>query len=126
MAAAGYKTHGFGKWDAGMATLDHTPKGRGYMTSMIYFHHANDYWTSKCGTCQGPDDQTATGGAGQYQPVDLWKVLAEDSLDNEYVEGPAQGYNNICGNASTNDDSNTPGGHPDSCTQISLLSIFRV
>ena len=28
-----------------MATPDHTPKGRGYDSSLIYFHHANDYWT---------------------------------------------------------------------------------
>ena len=26
----GYKTHQVGKWDAGMATVDHTPHGRGY------------------------------------------------------------------------------------------------
>lgn len=35
-----------GKWDAGMATDDHSPHGRGYDTSLLYFHHANDYWTS--------------------------------------------------------------------------------
>jgi arylsulfatase B len=29
MSAAGYKTHMFGKWDAGMASPDHTPHGRG-------------------------------------------------------------------------------------------------
>ena len=40
MSAAGYKTHMFGKWDAGMATVDHTPHGRGYQTSLHYFHHA--------------------------------------------------------------------------------------
>ena len=34
MAAAGYQTHMFGKWDVGMATPDHTPHGRGYMTAM--------------------------------------------------------------------------------------------
>jgi hypothetical protein len=28
MKEAGYTTHQVGKWDAGMATLDHTPKGR--------------------------------------------------------------------------------------------------
>jgi len=51
MAAAGYKTHAFGKWDAGMATKDHTPLGRGYMSSMHYFHHCNDYWTGITGGC---------------------------------------------------------------------------
>jgi hypothetical protein len=33
-----------GKWDAGMATPEHTPRGRGYDTSLIYYHHDNDYW----------------------------------------------------------------------------------
>jgi hypothetical protein len=41
LKAAGYATHMVGKWDAGMATADHTPAGRGYDTSLIYFHHAN-------------------------------------------------------------------------------------
>lgn len=40
MKAAGYATHMAGKWDAGMATQDHTPQGRGYDTSLNYFHHA--------------------------------------------------------------------------------------
>ncbi|XP_065188415.1 arylsulfatase B-like [Sycon ciliatum] len=42
---AGYESHQVGKWDAGMATPDHTPKGRGFKTSLGYFHHDNDYWT---------------------------------------------------------------------------------
>ena len=42
LKSAGYATHMVGKWDAGMATPDHTPKGRGYDSSLIYFHHAND------------------------------------------------------------------------------------
>jgi arylsulfatase I/J len=46
LSAAGYSTHMAGKWDAGMASPDHTPHGRGYDTSLLYFHHANDYWTS--------------------------------------------------------------------------------
>lgn len=33
------------KWDAGMATPDHTPEGRGFETSFGYFHHANDYYS---------------------------------------------------------------------------------
>ena len=40
-----------------MATPDHTPEGRGYDTSLGYFHHANDYWTEK---------------VGQY--TDMWKT----------------------------------------------------
>ena len=52
MKAAGYATAAVGKWDAGMATSDHTPEGRGYEQSLIYFHHANDYWQYTCGSCK--------------------------------------------------------------------------
>lgn len=44
LRAAGYRTAMVGKWDAGMATPDHTPHGRGYEEWMGYFQHANDYW----------------------------------------------------------------------------------
>ena len=44
---AGYRTHQIGKWDVGMATREHTPKGRGYDTSFGYFHHDNDFWTER-------------------------------------------------------------------------------
>lgn len=63
MRAAGYATAAVGKWDAGMATLDHTPKGRGYDQSLIYFHHANDYWQYTAGTCA----PAATGLTDQDQ-----------------------------------------------------------
>ena len=53
MKAAGWATAAVGKWDAGMATTDHTPEGRGYDQSLIYFHHANDYWQYTCGGCDG-------------------------------------------------------------------------
>ena len=36
LKGAGYRTAFFGKWDAGMATPDHTPRGRGYQESMSY------------------------------------------------------------------------------------------
>lgn len=38
---ASYATHQIGKWDAGMATADHTPRGRGYDSSFGYFHHVS-------------------------------------------------------------------------------------
>jgi len=44
MLEAGYRTHMVGKWDAGMATPEHTPQGRGYETWLGYFQHANEYW----------------------------------------------------------------------------------
>eukprot|EP00441_Pelagodinium_beii_P033851 CAMPEP_0197639640 /NCGR_PEP_ID=MMETSP1338-20131121/14202_1 /TAXON_ID=43686 ORGANISM="Pelagodinium beii, Strain RCC1491" /NCGR_SAMPLE_ID=MMETSP1338 /ASSEMBLY_ACC=CAM_ASM_000754 /LENGTH=679 /DNA_ID=CAMNT_0043212397 /DNA_START=62 /DNA_END=2101 /DNA_ORIENTATION=- len=45
----GYKTYYVGKWDAGMATPHHTPRGRGFDESFMYFQHANDYWNKKTG-----------------------------------------------------------------------------
>jgi len=62
---AGYKTHLFGKWDAGMATPHHTPQGRGYDTSLNYFTHKNDLWTqveqqSSCSPKLGIVDLWAT------------------------------------------------------------------
>ena len=42
-----------GTGDAGMATPDHTPHGRGYMTALHYYHHANDYYTSVTNDCSG-------------------------------------------------------------------------
>ena len=61
MKLAGYATHQVGKWDAGMATPDHTPKGRGFDTSFGYYHHANDYYT-----------EIAGGGCHGQKIVDLW------------------------------------------------------
>ena len=40
MKEAGYATHQVGKRDACMATPDHTAKGRGFDSSLNYFHHA--------------------------------------------------------------------------------------
>ena len=51
MKDAGYATHQVGKWDAGMATPDHTPQGRGFDSSFGYYHHDNDYYTERVGAC---------------------------------------------------------------------------
>ena len=50
-----YATHQVGKWDAGMATLKHIPKGRGFDSSFGYFHHDNDYYTEVAGSCNKTD-----------------------------------------------------------------------
>ena len=63
---AGYATHQVGKWDAGMATPDHTPLGRGFDSSLGYFHHANDYYTETAGNCN------STAHKGRI--VDLWET----------------------------------------------------
>lgn len=44
MRQAGYKTAFYGKWDVGMATVDHTPPGRGFQDSLYFYHHANNYY----------------------------------------------------------------------------------
>ena len=62
-----------------MATPSHTPHGRGYMTAMHYFHHANDYYTSVTGDCRG------TG------VVDLWQT----NIDRPNFQGPAHMYSKM-------------------------------
>lgn len=76
LASVGYRTIQSGKWHCGLATADHTPKGRGFQDSITYLDGANDYWTS-------------TISAGSYaancpgQLTDLWAS-----------DGPAYGQNN--------------------------------
>ena len=74
MKAAGYATHQVGKWDAGMATPDHTPAGRGFDTSFCYYHHDNDYYTELAGSCNYNHHQVNL--------TDLWTT-----------DGPGAGYN---------------------------------
>jgi arylsulfatase B len=76
LKTAGYATHMVGKWHAGMASMDHTPAGRGYDTSLGYMAAANDFWT------QVPDDSVAHCPAFGAM-TDLWKT-----------NGPATGLNN--------------------------------
>lgn len=45
LSSAGYSTHYAGKWDAGIATPDHTPQGRGFSTSLSFAEHMVDSWT---------------------------------------------------------------------------------
>ena len=104
MAAAGYSTAAFGKWDAGMATPDHTPFGRGYMQAMNYFHHANDYWTFTTGGCPKPPTPAPAPGP----------VFKCDG-----------GLKNVCLGSSPD----VPGGHAftktpeDCCAHCSTLSM---
>lgn len=41
LRSAGYRAYASGKWDIGMGTQRHTPKGRGYEACLIYWHHSN-------------------------------------------------------------------------------------
>ena len=54
-----------------MATPQHIPRGRGFSDSLVYFHHENDYFTRRQGSCtvntSDPEQPT------QHLPcVDLW------------------------------------------------------
>lgn len=91
MRKAGYATHMVGKWDVGMATAEHTPAGRGYQSSLVYFNHDTDCWTfsatrSPCFIGHG----TATAAWSRYYFTDLW----EHSSDISYPGQPAVQYLN--------------------------------
>ena len=45
LAEAGFRSHVVGKWDAGASTAAHTPAGRGFNGSLVYFEHMNYYYT---------------------------------------------------------------------------------
>jgi len=81
LAAAGYATHQIGKWDVGMGSNDHTPRGRGYSSSLIYFFHENDYWDDTSYFTCGADGNSTT-------IVDLWEH------DANGTEGGARTLNN--------------------------------
>ena len=57
-----------------MATVDHTPHGRGYDTSLGYFCHANDYWNEQVGPLidmyRETERTTWAGPAPSYLPTD--------------------------------------------------------
>ena len=75
---AGYVTAMAGKWHAGMAVPEQTPRGRGYETSLHYFDAANNYWDSAyLQPCAYPTP------ADNFTARDLWNTT-----------GPARGLNN--------------------------------
>ena len=85
-----------------MATAEHTPLGRGWNKSLIYFHHMTDWWTSVyTDGGVGPWDGNKQEGTigyfpecvaavpqhnASFRPVDLWETFANGN------EGPANGY----------------------------------
>jgi len=79
MKLAGYKTHLVGKWDAGMATPTHTPKGRGYDTSLNYFDHGNWGWTKK--QWEGSEKNHSVPHPGRF--YDLWDTTTPKYERNE-------------------------------------------
>ena len=83
MKQGGYDAHFAGKWDVGMATWDMTPRARGYDSSLFYFHHDNDYWTSRVRA----SDRVLDCPGKSNELVDLWRQDAS-------YDGPARGLNN--------------------------------
>lgn len=81
MTRAGYETHFYGKWDAGMATGRHTPMGRGYAHSLAYWGHGNDMWNFENGVICGQDP---------VQEKVLIKELWEDDGPAWHLENDAR------------------------------------
>eukprot|EP00118_Oscarella_pearsei_P025457 m.308219 g.308219 ORF g.308219 m.308219 type:complete len:548 (+) comp43581_c0_seq1:478-2121(+) len=81
---AGYATHHVGKWDAGFATTVHTPLGRGFDTTLGYFHHQNDYYTENTGDCIGHGNVTDlwmnTGPAVHLKGTDYEENLFKEQV----------------------------------------------
>ena len=96
MKAAGYATHQVGKWDAGIATLDHTPKGRGFNSSFGYFDHNNDYYTETTLPCRrhGPMidlwdfDHPANTSNGTGYEEHLFAMRVMDIVNNHDPSTP--------------------------------------
>jgi len=79
MKELGWQTHVVGKWDLGMATFDHTPEGRGFDSSLIYYEHKVDYW----------DESLAQSSCANYGPtiIDFW------GHNSTTPQGPARDLN---------------------------------
>jgi arylsulfatase B len=79
LASAGYIGHFIGKWHIGMATTAQTPRGRGFRTSLGYFHSFNDYFT-----------QQRAEGCDGVPYVDLWDT--DHPAVHLNASGPEGGY----------------------------------
>lgn len=95
MKRGGYATHFAGKWDCGMATPRHAPRGRGYDTSLHYFHHMEDYWQNWFEGKDGITDfwPNCKKKFPHQRPRDLW-------LSNGTYDGPANDLINMTSNCS--------------------------
>lgn len=89
-----------GKWDVGMATPEHTPRGRGYDSSLSFFYHCNDYYNFTVDddfgagphSCRemnnNPHGKSPSDLSMDESIVDLWVSVTGGA------EGPAWGINN--------------------------------
>eukprot|EP00035_Acanthoeca_spectabilis_P010048 m.177424 g.177424 ORF g.177424 m.177424 type:complete len:301 (+) comp14910_c0_seq2:438-1340(+) len=113
MKRGGYSTHFFGKWDCGMATMEHTPRGRGYDTSMHYFHHMEDYYQNWFQNSNGNTkffEGCSAAAGGDIWLRDLW--IANATYEGPFIEGTNKsdacsvGVYDLCGIPDY-----APGGH---------------
>lgn len=102
MRGGGYQTNFYGKWHVGLATPSHSPAGRGFEQSEIYFDGANDFFTQIGETCGG---QSVT---------DLW--ITGNGTTNPYG-APAFGLNNSWECSQTN--------QPPSCVYEDTMFVNR-
>ena len=102
MRGGGYQTNFYGKWHVGLATPSHSPAGRGFEQSEIYFDGANDFFTQIGETCGG---QSVT---------DLW--ITGNGTTNQYG-APAFGLNNSWECSQTN--------QPPSCVYEDTMFVNR-
>lgn len=136
MKQGGYATHMIGKWDAGMATPQHTPIGKGYDSWMGYFQHANDYWQeglplSSTGTidvCQNRFvdfslyNATYRGGVSREirQELGCDRKNLHLQVPNIRPQVNATGCGDFAGNVGSNSCL------PDSCYEEALLNSYAL
>ena len=95
LKGAGYATHQVGKWDAGMATPTHLPMGRGFDSSLCYFHHDNDFYHENISHCNNISivdlwgfDRPASDRNGTGYEEGLFKEQILDIIDNHDPSTP--------------------------------------
>jgi len=112
MRSGGYRTHMVGKWDAGMATPEHSPKGRGFDTWYGYYQHANDYWRKS----------TVFFATGE---IDACLNRMKDlSMHNETYSGPVRDAVSLS-SACQNDEESDPGCYEEHLFKERVLSIIQ-
>eukprot|EP00729_Bicosta_minor_P015561 gene15561-25783_t len=113
-AKANYSTHFVGKWDAGMATPDQTPRGKGYDSALSFFYHENDYWNFTVDDNGGAGPRSCAGtGVDANTPIDLW--LAEEGEEEgkpAFMAVPTP-LNNSVAKCTTTDNKPYPDADPD-------------
>jgi len=136
MKKGGYCTHMVGKWDAGMATPQHTPLGKGYDSWMGYFQHANDYWQeglpfSSTGTidvCQNRFVDFSLYNATYRGPVsDEIRRELGCNRRNMHVQTPGvQPQVNATGCGDSRRNNNSRYCLPDSCYEEALFNEYAL